>query len=196
MFRPEISAWKNPWSNQSALFRTSDGGMARINEFRRIGAGESRMSILGTLGAYEEQTAQAVWTVLGAGKGKHEDVSWVRAVDGVEIGEHNLGALPREFIGRKHIGVSRLAPVERLPKEFVGLQNQHEGSHQFLVVDFLEACLSGKLPPNHAWMAARYNAPGIAALESCKRGEPVKVPDFGLPPAGASFLDPRYPMKP
>jgi len=29
--------------------------MARINEFRRTGAGESRMSIIGTEGAYEEQ---------------------------------------------------------------------------------------------------------------------------------------------
>ncbi|MGD2175989.1 MAG: Gfo/Idh/MocA family oxidoreductase, partial [Candidatus Brocadiaceae bacterium] len=55
LFDPQLSYFDNPWSNQSALFQTADGGMARINEFRRTAAGESRQSIIGTLGAYEEQ---------------------------------------------------------------------------------------------------------------------------------------------
>lgn len=62
IFSAELSNWGNVFSNQTALFRTSDGGMARINEFRRSGAGESRMTIIGTDAAYEEQTSQAVWT--------------------------------------------------------------------------------------------------------------------------------------
>src|SRR5690606_28053551 len=37
VFDPEISLWNNPFSNQTALFRTSDGGMCRTNEFRRVG---------------------------------------------------------------------------------------------------------------------------------------------------------------
>lgn len=57
-------------------------------------------------------------------------------------------------------------PVERLPREFAGLPNGHEGSHQFLVVDFLEACVSGRIPPNNVWDSARYCAPGIVAHES------------------------------
>jgi hypothetical protein len=32
-----ISRWDNAVSNQSALFQMADGGMRRINEFRRIG---------------------------------------------------------------------------------------------------------------------------------------------------------------
>lgn len=39
IFDKKLSAWGNIFSNQSALMRTSDGGMARINEFRRVGGG-------------------------------------------------------------------------------------------------------------------------------------------------------------
>lgn len=55
IFRADLSAWGNEFSNQTALFRTADGGMARVNEFRRSAAGESRMTIVGTRAAYEEQ---------------------------------------------------------------------------------------------------------------------------------------------
>jgi predicted dehydrogenase len=55
IFKKELSQWGNVFSNETALFRTSDGGAARINEFRRYGGGESRMSILGTKAGYEEQ---------------------------------------------------------------------------------------------------------------------------------------------
>jgi hypothetical protein len=82
------------------------------------------------------------------------------------------------------MGVSAVHPVHRLPKEFAGHRNGHMGSHQFLVCDFVEACLSGKQPPNNVWMAARYCVPGIVAHESAKRGgELLEVPDFGDPPA-------------
>jgi len=216
IFRKELSLWGNRFSNETGLFRTSDGGMARINEFRRIGAGESRMimSIMGTLGAYEEQEDFGVWNGLEIGEDylkdgeidfarapetvKHcrEDVSWVHELPGVEITEANLGNLPREYLGRKHLGVSRVHPVTRLPQEFVGLENRHFGAHQFLVVDFLEAIKIGKLPPNHVWQAARYNAPGIVAHESAQRdGEKLRIPDFGLPPAGAELIDPLAELK-
>jgi hypothetical protein len=67
--------------------------------------------------------------------------------------------------------------------------NRHAGSHQFLVVDFLQAVDTGRLPPNNVWMAARYNAPGIVAHESSLRdGEMMPVPDFGTPPEDASML--------
>lgn len=45
--------WQNTFSNQSALLRTSDGGMCRINEFRRVGWGGKNsvyMSMFGTEG--------------------------------------------------------------------------------------------------------------------------------------------------
>ena len=69
VFRPEVSLWGNAFSNETALFRTSDGGMARINELRRVGlsGGSSvRMSLYGTRGSFEEQTNARVWNTLRA----------------------------------------------------------------------------------------------------------------------------------
>lgn len=236
LFDPELSAFNNPWSNQSAFFRTSDGGMARINEFRRTGAGHSSTTIMGTQGAYYEQpnpqhgqvtvaqeiegrededrkdtaACNAVWTEVAWKESpydengnldyvkaqhvyynKREDLTHIHRVDGVEITGANLGGLPGDFVGRTHLGVSSEHPVERLPAEYVGLPNGHRGSHQFLVQDFFEAMNTGKLPPNHVWLGARYIAPGIVAHESCKReGELLPIPDFGVPPRGRDCIDP------
>ena len=217
IFDQDLSHWNNSFSNESALFRTSDGGTARINEFRRIGHGTLRVTLLGTRGAFEQQTrmdggmadGDAVWTrfeqvadnpvdgVFDYTKPylekRHDDVSRLMAHDdGVEITEENLGDLPREYLGRRHRRVSAAHPIERIPKEFVGLPNDHFGSHQFLVLDFVEALSSGKLPPNNVWQAARYNAPGLVAHESARRGgELLKIPDFGTPSADWPFLDPE-----
>jgi len=214
VFREDVSLWGNVFSNETALYRCADGGMARQNEFRRNGAGESRQTIIGTTAAYEEQTDHGVWTWLDFGEGykkdgvidyrhtngivkkRKEDATWVRDTSGVEITEENLGDLPREYLGKKHLGVSKVHHVQRLPKEFVGHKNGHEGSHQFLVVDFVEALTTGMVPPNHVWLAARYNAPGIIAHGSAKRdGERLPIPDFGLPPADAKPMDPLAQLK-
>lgn len=201
IFKKDISEWGNEFSNQTAIMRTSDGGMARINEFRRTSAGESRMSIFGTSGTYEEQTDSAIWTSLNAGEWEENineeltgpvrdidkkmygvlgatlekiDLTTLRDCDGVKI---------TEYTGKEHLGVSAEHPVERLPKEFVGLTTGHAGSHQFLTCDFLESIKENKLPPNHAWASARYMAPGIVAHESSlKDGELMDIPDFGKAP--------------
>jgi predicted dehydrogenase len=241
VFDATTSAFGNPFSNQSALFRSADGGMARINEFRRSAAGDTRQTIIGTRGAYQEmpnpgqglvtsrwhadgsetqhrESSQfnASWREVGHRRdprlsdgsfdyvnAEHwfqedkQDLTHLLRQDGVEITERNLGGLPRELLGRRHLDVTPLHEVERLPKEFVGLPNGHCGSHQFLVQDFFEAMATGKLPPNHVWLGARYIVPGIVAHESCKReGERLPIPDFGLPPADARYIDPLTMLKP
>ncbi|HEV2121624.1 MAG TPA: Gfo/Idh/MocA family oxidoreductase [Chloroflexota bacterium] len=215
IFRREVSQWGNPYSNETGLFRTSDGGMARINEFRRTGAGESRMSIIGTTGAYEEQTDTGVWTWLEAEgdihkdgqinyqetsrlvKRKSQDVSDVRATNGVLITEENLGQLPRNLLGQTWPGVSYVHDIGCLPVEFFSMKSGHGGSHQFLVADFLDALNTRKLPPNNVWLSARYNAPGIVAHESAMRGgELLEIPDFGSPPADWEWLDPATALQP
>ena len=53
IYRPEVNAWGNAFSNESALFKMSDGSAARINEFRRIGhPGCVRLSMWGTQGSF------------------------------------------------------------------------------------------------------------------------------------------------
>ena len=215
VFRAETSLWGNVFSNESALFRTSDGGMARVNEFRRVGAGDGRMTIMGTRAAYEEQPGQGVFTWLdfpddyGHGEEipyrearklvalRRDDVSDIRVFDGVEVTEENLGDLPREYLGKKFLGLSPAQPFWQLPLEFAGVPNGHDGTHVFLVNDFVRSVVAQKLPPNHVWQAARYNAPGIVAHESAKRdGERLSIPDFGMPPADWAVLDTTRPLQP
>jgi hypothetical protein len=115
----------------------------------------------------------------------------------VEVTEENIGDLPKEYLGKTFLGVSPFQPWQQLPVEFADRKNGHEGTHVFLVNDFVRSVKEQKLPPNHVWQAARYNAPGIVAHESTKRGgELLKIPDFGMPPADWATMDEAFPLQP
>jgi predicted dehydrogenase len=200
IFKPDGNLWGNLFSNQTALLRMSDGGMARINEFRRVGwIGENNnsvhMSLFGTEGSYEEQANAKVWTSLN--KEDITDLKELLSCQNIEIPDHEKNlheALQEDF----YKGVSKIHPIERLPKEFRGLTNGHFGSHQFLVDDFVKAVDSNKLPPNNVWESAKYCAPGLVAHESAKRnGEMLEIPDFGEPPSHWEHLYPpvKKPVK-
>lgn len=183
--------WDNPFSNETGLFRTSDGGMARINEFRRVGhwGGRSvRLSLFGTEGCFEEQPEGEVWV-----NREREVTPLTELLRCAPVTERDRAASRRREDGTQHDFHSGLAPIHprwRLPQEFDGLASGHHGSHQFLVDDFLRACAGGGLPPNHVWAAARYNLPGLIAHESAKRdGEQLPIPDFGAAPADAKLLE-------
>jgi hypothetical protein len=76
--------------------------------------------------------------------------------------------------------VSKIHPVHRLPKEFLGLESGHCGSHHFLVDDFVKSCVSGAQPPINIYQAARYVIPGLIGHESAMQGGVLlDVPDFG-----------------
>lgn len=186
VFDPEISLWKNNFSNQSALFRTSDGGMLRINEFRRMGQSGGRCvrgSLYGTEGAYEEQTNGAIWTTRQMWGS--ENVEEIVQCGGVYT--HEKWEEIKVDVALKGDFVGGFAPVHqkyraRLPEVYRTQPNGHEGSHQFLTDDFITAAAKGTLPPCHVWDAARYNAPGIVAhASSLREGELMAVPDFGAP---------------
>ena len=176
--------WHNPFSNESALFQMSDGSICRINEFRRIGhPGAVRMSMWGTQASFEENRAGAVWLTKNREETERLDdqlactgqpVKPAGKAEGMDLVTSDDGT---------HMSVSSVHPVDRLPREFVGLPNGHNGAHQFLVDDFVRACVSGQLPPNNAWDAARYTIPGIVAHESAMQGGALlEVPDLGDAP--------------
>jgi predicted dehydrogenase len=192
IFRKGANPWDNEFSNETALFRTSDGGSARLNEFRRVGhyGGRSvRLSLFGTEGCFEEQPLGDVWVNHELEVFRLDDLLRCEAVSDEERARRAL----RSAKGVQDDFYSGLAPVHpawRLPAEFAGLDNGHHGSHQFLVDDFVRACVTGALPPNHIWAAARYNLPGLVAHESALReGETLPVPDLGDAPAGATMLE-------
>jgi predicted dehydrogenase len=179
VFEREVSLWQNDFSNESALFRTSDGGVCRINELRRIGvsAGSSvRLSLYGTLASFEEQSNARVWTTREPAP--PVDLTELLRCAGFE-GEDP--ASPRPGIdGAFYAGLSAVHDAARLPASFLGLPNAHFGSHQFLVVDFIEACLAGARPSVSVWDAARYCLPGMVAHESARQGGVLlEIPDLG-----------------
>jgi predicted dehydrogenase len=181
LFRTDTNIWHNEFSNETALFRMSDGSMVRINEFRRIGhVGGERLNLYGTKASFEEQYLHKTWVDKHAGG--CADLTELLSCAGVPAtAAGGLSGLPAA--DAVHHGVSKVHPVERLPRQFVGLGNGHCGSHQFLVDDFVMACVSGRTPPNNVWAAARYLVPGLIAHESALRGGlQLAVPDLGEPP--------------
>ena len=85
---------------------------------------------------------------------------------------------------------SPIQPTERLPKEFEGIPNNHNGTHHFLIDDFCRAYETGKLSPTNIWAVARWNIPGLTAHESALRGGiTMDVEDLGNPPSDWEVLD-------
>jgi predicted dehydrogenase len=162
---------ENHFSNEIMLCRMSDGSVARFNEFRRIGhPGTVRLSLYGTRGSYEQHTGSKVWVTRNPEE--QQDITDRLAIRNPPAGE-----------GGTYTGVSRVHPVERLPRTFVGLPNDHLGSHQFLVDDFVRSCVTGIQPPNNVWQASRYLLPGLVGHESALRGGVMlEVPDLGDAP--------------
>jgi predicted dehydrogenase len=180
LYAREDNVWKNPFSNETMLCRMSDGSTVRISEFRRIGhPGTVGMRLYGTEAGYEEQVNSKTWVTKN--RSECEDLLEKLACGDIPVDQGEMAKVTSE--DGTHRGVSSVHDVARLPVEFAGLPNGHNGSHQFLVDDFVRACVSGKAPPNNVWAAARYLLPGLTAHESAlKGGELMVVPDFGPPP--------------
>lgn len=176
------NVWKNPFSNETMLCRMSDGSTVRINEFRRIGhPGTVGMSLYGTEGSYEEQVGGRMWVTKD--RKTCVDLGEELACAGVPAGPADDPMAKVTGSDGTHRGVSKVHPVHLLPRSFIGLGNGHNGSHQFLVHDFVTACVTGQHPPNDVWQAARYLLPGLVAHESAlKGGALLPVPDFGAGP--------------
>lgn len=189
VFDASVSQWGNAFSNQSALFQMAEGGLCRINEFRRIGisAGPSvRLSLYGTSASYEEQADARVWTT----RDSTAPLDLREALRCAGYPDEDP-ARPRIGIDASFsVGLSPLHDAGRLPASFEGLPNGHYGSHQFLALDFVEACTVGRRPSTTVWDAARYCAPGIVADQSSRNGGVMlEIPRFTAPVAATRSQD-------
>jgi hypothetical protein len=175
IFDRGISIFDNDFSNETALFELSDGGIMRTNEMRRVGypthIRESRFRFFGTRGSFEQLAQVSVWQ-----DNQHlYDVSDLLTTHHAE--SPNVGS---DLRGKS--GYARVHDTSRLPKELLGAPNGHEGVHHFLVDDFVRAVNTRTMPPINAWVAARYTLPGIIAHESSMLGGvKLDIPDFGEP---------------
>lgn len=186
--------YNNPFSNEVMLMELSNGGIVRISENRCVGwrSPETYISqYYGTDGGYEFSVA------------KHHLAYWdpekpenPRAVVMQDVTEQCMPASVQAMINADYqeaiqkiadgAGFAESAPVqptERLPEEYKGMPNGHNGTHHFLIDDFCRAVETGKLSPTNIWEVARYNIPGLLAHESALQGGVmIEVPDLGNPP--------------
>jgi len=188
VFDKAVSQFDNDFSNASALFELSDGGVLRTNEMRRVGypshIRESRFRFFGTEGSFEQTATASFWQT----KQGVTDVSeLLHSIPSTSVDDPALAHIAPELRPAFISGHAPIHDTSRLPESFHGAPNGHEGSHQFLVDDFVAAVTTGTLPPVNAWTAARFTVPGIIAHQSALRGgERLPIPDFGDAPSAIS----------
>jgi len=186
VFDKDVSLWGNEFSNMSALFELADGGAMRTNEFRRVGywnGHESRFRFYGTDAVMEQTGHGATLSVKTEGedyaKGETIDISDLFYTHGGQVPE-GFGDVDPALMQSFASGTAKVQDRSRLPKEFEGAHNGHEGSHHFLADDFVRAVTSKTQPPVNAWTAAHFTLPGVVAYESAKQGGVrLPIPDFG-----------------
>lgn len=205
IYGEKLNDFENPFSNETAIFRMSGGGVVRINEFRRVGINKPSTYITcfyGEQGAYDRiadkfyfQTAPYIDRNGNTPQRTLTDVSelllpyyYKKLRDGqlkpeeiTRPWDENTSKINVDVI----VGGADIQDKTRLPKSFrEDHPTGHMNSHPYLVDDFCRAVVEEKLPPNNAWDAARYMVPGLVAHQSAlKDGELLEVPDFGEAPA-------------
>lgn len=189
--------WDNPFSNETALFSLSGGGVMRVNEFRRVGINKPSSYITafyGDEGSYEcsvtQHTFQRGHSAPDGPRIEYLDelINTYRYIEDKHAGTIDMTKDPCSV--RYIEGFSPIQDLSRLPEPFREKNiHAHYNSHPFLVDDFVRAVKADKLPPNNAWDAARYMMPGLVAHESAlKGGITMDVPDFGDAPKNFSPL--------
>lgn len=191
-----VNLWNNPFSNTAMLARLSNGGAARISENRRVAFGGPNTYIsqfYGSEGTYEYSMLHhyySHWDRENPKKLTTMDVSDILQPKGVMEFINEPDAAQRITDGYGFWDESPIQPNGRLPKEFEGLKNGHNGTHKLMIDDFCRAFMTGKLSPTNIWQASRFNLPGLIANQSALRdGELMDVPDLGDPPSDWEVID-------
>jgi len=193
-----VNLWDNPFSNTAMLCQLSNGGIMRISENRRLafaGPNTYISQFYGSDATYEFSYVHhyySKWSEDDRKKLITKDVSDVCQPESVRkaIAENDPNAAQYITDQRGFTETSPIQPLHRLPAEFEGQKNGHNGTHQFLVDDFCRAMATGKLSPTNIWQTARFNLPGLIAHKSAmKGGELMDVPDLGDPPSDWEMLE-------
>ena len=189
--------YDNPFSNTTMLLELSNGGIARISENRCVGwkCPETYISqFYGSEGGYEFSVARhhlSHWDPERKGAVIMEDVTALLQPENVvqAIEKNYAEGIQKIADGLGFTETSPVQPIHRVPPEFKGLDNRHNGTHHFLIDDFCRAYETGKLSPCNIWQVARFNIPGLMAHQSAlQNGKAMDVIDLGDPPADWEVL--------
>jgi predicted dehydrogenase len=144
------------YSNETALFKMSNGATMRILEYREIGHPE-----------------REIFRVYGT-KGSFENDRWMDNQTSSELTVEEMRDPLPDQVAEAFRAVSKTS-------DFYG---GHGGSHAYLVHEFVDAIAHERTPAINAWEAVRYMAAGVMAHQSALRdGEVLDVPDWGDAPA-------------
>lgn len=185
--------WDSPFSNSSMLLKLSNDAIVRISENRRIAwhVPETYItSFNGTKASYECSLMQHSYLAMNEkGHVDYTDVSDLLNPKELTLHKQEPDFLQQAVNGNWSRGEAPIQICNRLPKEFDTMATGHAGTHKFMVDDFCQAYMTGKLSPTNAWQAARYNIPGLVAHQSAMQGGILlDIPDCGNPPADWEVL--------
>ena len=143
------------FSDETALFKMSNGATMRICEHRQIGhPGSEIFRVFGTEGTFRENS----WR----DRGSSTDLTVDEMRD----------PLPSD-VEQAFRDISKSSDI----------YGGHGGSHAYLVDEFVDAIANERTPAVNVWEAVRYMAAGVMAHQSALRdGEPLDVPDWGNAP--------------
>ncbi len=197
IFRAGNNDWDNPFANETALMRTSDGGSIRINEFRRA----VNPSSVGTNLLFQGENA----TYVDGGRSGRSLFAFRSGEHGEKVEELDLTTIltctdfkgpidndiPVELRDGFFSAEAPLHHIERLPKSYRDIRNGHNGSHHFLIDDFICCVAQDKHPRyTNVWEAAKFCLPGLVAHRSAMQGgELIDVPFLGDAPTDLEYLD-------
>ncbi|WP_328635337.1 Gfo/Idh/MocA family protein [Streptomyces sp. NBC_00356] len=184
VFDTEVSQFGNDISNATALFEVAGGGSFRTNEFRRVGypshIRESRFRFFGTDASMEQLATVSFWQDK---KGVQDITELLEPKPSLSPDDPSLEKIAPALRAAFTSGSAPVHDRSRLPRVYDDMPNGHEGSHHFLVDDFVTAVNTRTLPSVNAWVAARYTLPGIVAHDSARQGGArLEIPDFGDAP--------------
>ena len=165
----QTNQYKNPFWNTTGFFKTSGGHSSRVSVFWHVAAGGTeRAQFYGSRLSYiMERPEGSPNTVIRIAR----DGKTVIDANGYPEGDVAIEAFkqPDHF--------------EKLPAP-LRVKTGHGNSHTFITHEFVSAILEDRQPAVNAWEAIAYTVPGIVAHQSALRGgEPMKIKDYGKPPA-------------
>ena len=164
--RKRDNAYKNPFCNETAMYKTSRGHGFRGSQYWSGAVNITvRASWYGLKMSFLQETpyGQPPTRVTVRDKTSFDEA-------GYEFQEPLI----------EQIKVPKWYESEMLPKPLRHEGGGHDGSHPFLTHEFIDAVLSERRPTVDVYEAVAYTAPGIVAHQSSlKGGDQLKIPDFG-----------------
>ncbi len=164
------------FSNEVALFKMTNGTTVRIAEMREaagtLGQHSETFRVIGTEGSYSESR----WTSIKRTEPLGEEAPVVTCLTQEEMRD----SLPIEVENGFKEAMHKEADD---PHNMDFVPGGHQGSHPYLVHEFVDSIVNERMPQINAWEAAHYMAMGVTAHKSAlKDGETLDVPDWGFAP--------------